>query len=1169
MSAGRLDVNGTLGTAATTVTVQSGGTLGGSGTIGGSVVVLDGTFAPGNSPGTLNIVGNFTLDAASNTNFELGAPGVVGGASNDFTNVGGNATLAGTLNLSNPNPGGGAIQSGYYTLLNVAGTTTGNFATVTTAAGPLASDVNVYVTNGGAAGNQVNALVNTGGQLVQFWDGANTSANGAVNGGNGTWNAASTNWTTVDGAINDSWRGNVGVFGGAAGTIAVAGTQAFQGLQFTTDGYVVNGGTLNMTGDVVNAAASFVNVNGGVTATINSVLAGNAANIGLDKIGNGTLILGGANTYTGPMTVQAGTLVNNGTLASAVANAATFTNNGGVGGAVTNSGTFTNSATGTVAGLVTNTAGTTSNAGQFTGGAAVTGGTLTNTATGTIAGGLTNAATADNAGAITGGVANSGTFGNTGTVAGGLTNAGIVNAAFGAINGAIANNAGAFNVSGAVTSDNAFTNAAGATLAVLGGGAYTVGLDLVNGGALTVAAGGTLNVTGNLNVAATGTVVNGGTINDDLNNAGVVTNNAIWNANVASNTGTITNSAAGTWTGSAANSAGGTLANAGIWNGAITNAGTLTTTGTVNGAVINTGLANASGTITGAIANNAGTFNIAGALAIGSALTNAAAATLNANAVPGGTAVTNAGALAFTNAGVFNAGAVAGGSGSVTSFTSGGVQTVSNSGTMNVNGALNFTGAAGSTYTNQAGGVLSMANGNTTDQTNVSGTYVGVAGSQIRSDINLSDTNANPAVQKADRLVAGLTSGTSAVAFTPVAGPLVFLANPINVVSSGAASTGTFTSSGLPTNGLLNYNLVQTAPGDWGVVSTVNTGAIAATSTSITAAIASIDAGFHQPASALVASAASQEPNKWSGGPWIRFNAGTSKVNSTGTAMLPGGGFGLGPQTSESSVRTNFSGFQGGFDSGLLNIGSSGWNMHIGMTGGYIEASARELKTQQGNAVLSSTVNFKVPFVGAYVVATHGSFFTDFMVRRDFYNMRVSNNLIGVQDAPLDGTATNVNGSVGYHFDIGNSWFVEPQSCVSYTRSTFDSLAFNPNIVNGNLSFDTLESLLARAGVRIGTAFLVNDKVALQPFVTLSVWHEFKENATSQFNQIDPATNALSAVVPVSTTRVGTFGQVGFGVSGQILQTGFVGFVRGDVRFGERLEGGAFVTGARYSFSAQ
>ncbi|MBN8920301.1 MAG: autotransporter outer membrane beta-barrel domain-containing protein, partial [Rhizobiales bacterium] len=68
---------------------------------------------------------------------------------------------------------------------------------------------------------------------------------------------------------------------------------------------------------------------------------------------------------------------------------------------------------------------------------------------------------------------------------------------------------------------------------------------------------------------------------------------------------------------------------------------------------------------------------------------------------------------------------------------------------------------------------------------------------------------------------------------------------------------------------------------------------------------------------------------------------------------------------------------------------------------------------------------------------------------------------------------------------------------------------------------------------------------------------------------IDPATNALSAVVPVSTTRVGTFGQVGFGVSGQILQTGFVGFVRGDVRFGERLEGGAFVTGARYSFSAQ
>src|SRR5690606_22703144 len=126
---------------------------------------------------------------------------------------------------------------------------------------------------------------------------------------------------------------------------------------------------------------------------------------------------------------------------------------------------------------------------------------------------------------------------------------------------------------------------------------------------------------------------------------------------------------------------------------------------------------------------------------------------------------------------------------------------------------------------------------------------------------------------------------------------------------------------------------------------------VAATGTSITAAIASLDASFHQPASALVASAASQQPDRWSGGPWIRFNAGTSKIDSIGTVNFPG------QVPAPSRVRTNFAGFQAGFDSGLLNIGSSGWNVHLGFTAGYVNADSREQ-----NAV-SSTVNFDVPFL--------------------------------------------------------------------------------------------------------------------------------------------------------------------------------------------------------------
>ena len=96
------------------------------------------------------------------------------------------------------------------------------------------------------------------------------------------------------------------MFTGSAGTVTVDGDISFQGLQFSTTGYTLTGGTLTMTGDPVgNPAASFVNVDGGVTTTIASTLAGTG---GLEKLGAGTLTLTGANTYTGGTMIAAGTL---------------------------------------------------------------------------------------------------------------------------------------------------------------------------------------------------------------------------------------------------------------------------------------------------------------------------------------------------------------------------------------------------------------------------------------------------------------------------------------------------------------------------------------------------------------------------------------------------------------------------------------------------------------------------------------------------------------------------------------------------------------------------------------------------------------------------------------------------------------------------------------------
>ena len=256
---------------------------------------------------------------------------------------------------------------------------------------------------------------------------------------------------------------------------------------------------------------------------------------GITQAGNGTLNLTGANTYTGNTTVSQGTLVlgdgEGGSITSNVSNAATFINYG------------------TVTGTLTNSAGTATNYGSISGAVTVSGGSFTNNDGGTLGGGLTNSAT--------------------------------VNANGGFVNGAIANNAGTFNVGGTVSSDNAFANASGATLAVAGTGSYTLGGLLTNAGTLTVDDGGLLDATaGGLTNTSSGniTVSQFGTLRDDLNNAGTVTNNGSTIANVATNSGTITNT--GAWTGDVASSTG-TIVNNGAWTGTINSSGSYSGVGLV------------------------------------------------------------------------------------------------------------------------------------------------------------------------------------------------------------------------------------------------------------------------------------------------------------------------------------------------------------------------------------------------------------------------------------------------------------------------------------------------------------------------------------------------------------------------------------------------------------
>jgi YVTN family beta-propeller protein/autotransporter-associated beta strand protein len=110
VNAGTLTVNGSI--ANSVVTVNSGAMLNGTGTVGGLTIASGGTFAPGNSPGTMTVAGNLA--------FQSGALYVVQVTSStaSSTNVTGIATLAGTVQAAFA---AGSYATRTYTILSAVG----------------------------------------------------------------------------------------------------------------------------------------------------------------------------------------------------------------------------------------------------------------------------------------------------------------------------------------------------------------------------------------------------------------------------------------------------------------------------------------------------------------------------------------------------------------------------------------------------------------------------------------------------------------------------------------------------------------------------------------------------------------------------------------------------------------------------------------------------------------------------------------------------------------------------------------------------------------------------------------------------------------------------------------------------------------------------------------
>ncbi|TCT02277.1 autotransporter-associated beta strand repeat-containing protein, partial [Aquabacter spiritensis] len=498
------------------IVVESGAVLraNGAAVIHGNVT-LNGTAdfeakaGPGNYPTNPGVrVSSLTLAPTSTLTITLGdnplAPAI------EVLNL---ATFNGAeVNIVND---GNLAAGTTYTLLSLAG---GNSGTLTLGDMPAGFSGTIYIANGSGmyASSVFYFLDVVAASAGLYWNGGVTTSGGSsVVGGDGTWSAGNTNWTNSAGATAVAWDGSTAIFAGTSSSnnvtvVGAPGVISVEGMQFDVDGYNISGDSITL---AATSGQTGIDVATSVTATIGSVLVGTT---GLEKTGDGVLILSGANTYAGGTTITGGTLQigaggATGSVDGDIANdAALVVNRTGaltLSGIISGSGTLEKLGTGTL---------TLTGANTYTGTTTVSAGTLRigdgTAAAGEIAGNITNNAALvfDRPGALTytGNISGSGTLtkqgGGTLTLSGALSYTGATTIASG--NTLELTSIGTYTLAGAVSNDGSLVvnNVAGARVYIS---------DVISGNGTLTKSGGAGGLVAGLVLTGNNTFSGGTTIN--------------------------------------------------------------------------------------------------------------------------------------------------------------------------------------------------------------------------------------------------------------------------------------------------------------------------------------------------------------------------------------------------------------------------------------------------------------------------------------------------------------------------------------------------------------------------------------------------------------------------------------------------------------------------------
>src|SRR3989440_269792 len=284
VSAGMLLVNGSQSGSAVNV---DGGTLGGTGTVGAiTSTVSGGTVSTGSldtSPGILNS-GNLNLAAAGTRSFVVQPNGTTAGSGYDQLNVTGTVNLTGAALTATV--GFTPAVGNTFTIINndSADAVTGTFAGLAQGATVTLSGVNFIISYTGGTGNDV---VLSRVATTFTWDGG----------------GADNNWTTAA-----NWVGNVAPVAGddlvfdstGVGVRPLPNNDFAAATNFGTITVAVGGYTLG--GNSLILATDLTASNASGSSTVSLIVGGTAT---VTRNGAGTLVLSGANSFSGATSINA------------------------------------------------------------------------------------------------------------------------------------------------------------------------------------------------------------------------------------------------------------------------------------------------------------------------------------------------------------------------------------------------------------------------------------------------------------------------------------------------------------------------------------------------------------------------------------------------------------------------------------------------------------------------------------------------------------------------------------------------------------------------------------------------------------------------------------------------------------------------------------------------